>query len=75
MEFPDFFEKFPEFRDSLGISGGVRSTGKKIEKRLDEMQEKLDEINEPETEEESEKGKDKGKGKEKEGDGDVDMGS
>ena len=26
LEFPDFFEKFPEFRDSLGISGGVRST-------------------------------------------------
>ena len=55
---------------------------KKIEKRLDEMQESLDEINVPETEGESEKEsekKDKGKGKEKEkgpeGDGDVDMGS
>ena len=27
LEFPEFFEKFPEFRDSLGISGEVRSTG------------------------------------------------
>ena len=55
---------------------------KKMEKRLSEMQETLDELKGPETEEgsdkESEK-EDKGKGKEKEkgpeGDEDVDMGS
>ena len=57
-----------------------RKWRKKIEKRLDEMQETLDEINVPDTDGESEKGSEKkGKGKEKEkepeGDEDVDMGS
>ena len=32
LEFPEFLEKFPEFRDSLGISGGVRSTEKNFKK-------------------------------------------
>ena len=57
-----------------------RKWRKKIEKRLDEVQETLDGMQESgsdrESEKESEK-KDKGKQKEKgpEGDGDVDMGS
>ena len=28
LEFPEFFEKFLEFWDSLGVSGGMRSTAK-----------------------------------------------
>ena len=74
-----------EFVEALGrmlsdMDREERKWRKKIEKRLDEMQETLDEINVPDTDGESEKGSEKkGKGKEKEkgpeGDGDVDMGS
>ena len=74
-----------EFVEALGrmlsdMDREERKWRKKIEKRLDEMQETLDEINVPDTDGESEKGSEKkGKGKEKEkdpeGDEDVDMGS
>ena len=56
-----------------------RKWRKKVEKRLDEMQETLDGMLESGSEEEPEKKENKGKGKEKEkepeGDEDVDMGS
>ena len=74
-----------EFVEALGrmlsdMDREERKWRKKIEKRLNEMQETLDEINVPDTDGESEKGSEKkGKGKEKEkepeGDEDVDMGS
>ena len=74
-----------EFVEALGrmlsdMDREERKWRKKIEKRLDEMQETLDEINVPDTDGESEKGSEKkGKGKEKEkepeGDEDVDMSS
>ena len=74
-----------EFVEALGrmlsdMDREERKWRKKIEKRLDEMQETLDEINVPDTDGESEKGsekkgKEKEKEKEPEGDEDVDMSS
>ena len=82
---PKWVDEMFELVEALGrmlsdMDREERKWRKKIEKRLDEMQETLDEINVPGTDGESEKGsekKDKGKEKEKgpEGDGDVDMGS
>ena len=85
---PDWVEEMFELMEALGrmysdMNKEDRKWKKKIEKRLDEMQETLNEINEPESDGESEKepekkkdkGKGKGKEKEMEGDGDVDMGS
>ena len=81
-------EELFELMEALGrmysdMNKEDRKWKKKIEKRLDEMQETLDGMAESGLEEEPEKSseqkKDKGKGKEKEkgpeGDGDVDMGS
>ena len=82
---PKWVDEMFEFVEVLGrmlsdMDREERKWRKKIEKRLDEMQETLDEINVPDTDGESEKGSEKkGKGKEKEkeseGDEDVDMGS
>ena len=79
-------EELFELMEALGrmysdMNKEDRKWKKKIEKRLDEMQETLDGMadsgSEEEPEKSSEQKKDKGKGKEKEkgpeGDGDVDM--
>ena len=83
---PDWVEELFELMEALGrmysdMNKEDRKWKKKIEKRLDEMQETLDGMadsgSEEEPEKSSEQKKDKGKGKEKEkgpeGDGDVDM--
>ena len=82
---PKWVDEMFEYVEALGrmlsdMDREERKWRKKIEKRLDEMQETLDEINVPDTDGESEKGSEKkGKGKEKEkkpeGDEDVDMSS
>ena len=84
---PDWVGELFELMEALGrmysdMSKEDRKWKKKIEKRLDEMQETLDGMVESGSEEEPEASseqKDKGKGKEKEkgpeGDEDVDMGS